>query len=678
MSKNKSQKGNLLNVLNNVSVVLRVSIGFAVLVGLMLIISGVSLLGMTGLNSQLVKVTNDAVPLVEEANKASITLLTANKHFKDFITSKDVAAMDQAEQAFADSESQLKAQLESLSTVAGEQQEIQSLLSQLSFLDERFFGEARAAMASYRQIQANKAQVNSEVADFYIMLPQLKKFIGDAVHKLQDDYIRNAMEEYFLALNSMEGPTIKALSSDQLEEVDRIIAQNGRNHKNYKTKLDDLEYEIPSLQNDVGFILERLDKALISSDGVLANHRNLVFLTDDVFNNAAEAAGAIEEANGILEQVTQQATSFVNKASNDASAALKNGLAWVTILGLLSVALAAIIAWSTAVGIRKPLKNILDVLSAIVDGDMTRKVDVKGENEFGQLGDWVNKLNDQMRDILVKLTETSHQLSHVAESNQQTSTRSRDELDRQRHETASVATAMTEMSASVKEVAYSANVTLEKVLEVESASNTGREVMSQNITTTHQLSEKLQQSSTVIGEVDGYSSDIGGILVVIRGIAEQTNLLALNAAIEAARAGEQGRGFAVVADEVRNLAQKTGESITEIQAMIESLQSSAKRAVDVVSECFHEMEASVMQASDANSAMEEIQGIITQISDMSSQIAAAAEEQQCTAEEITRNINHISDISDENYQGIEDITQRSSELERLAHDQDKLVDRFKL
>ncbi|WP_165419222.1 MULTISPECIES: HAMP domain-containing methyl-accepting chemotaxis protein [Corallincola] len=678
MSNNKRPKGNLLAMFQNISVVLRVSLGFAILVVLMLIISGVSLLGMTGLNSQLLKVTNEAVPLVEEANKASIALLTANRHFKDFITSKDSAAMDAAELAFSTSETQFKEQLAGLTSLTKNQNDINNLLEQLGSLDESFFGEAKAAMASYRSIQASKKDVSSQVADFYIMLPQLKKFIADKVQKLQDDYIRNLADEYYVALNGLEGPTVKALSSDQLSDIDNTISQNEKRRGNYESKLVDLEDEIPDLRNDVGFMLDRLDKALTAPDGALANHRQLIFLTDDVFNKASAAAQSIADAVSVFDQVTSAATTFVNTASDDASSALNKGLSLVAILGLLSILIAAVIGWSTAIGIRRPLKNILDVLSAIVDGDMTHTVTVKGENEFGQLGSWVNKLNQQMRDILGQLTTASHHLSQVAVSNQQTSTHSRDELDRQRHETASVATAMTEMSASVKEVTYSANITLEKVLEVESAANTGREVMSHNITTTHQLSEKLKQSNEVIGQVDGYSNNIGGILVVIRGIADQTNLLALNAAIEAARAGEQGRGFAVVADEVRNLAQKTGESITEIQSMIESLQSSAKQAVEVVSECFNEMEASVMQASDANSSMEEIQGIIAQISDMSSQIAAAAEEQQCTADEITRNINHISDISDENYEGIEAIAKGSAELERLAKEQDQLVDRFKL
>ena len=215
-------------------------------------------------------------------------------------------------------------------------------------------------------------------------------------------------------------------------------------------------------------------------------------------------------------------------------------------------------------------------------------------------------------------------------------------------------------------------------MDVEKASEMGRKVMAGNITTTHQLAGKLQQTGKVIGDVSSMSSQIGNILDVIRGIAEQTNLLALNAAIEAARAGEQGRGFAVVADEVRSLAGRTAQSTSEIQTMIENLQQGVARAVTVMQECSREMDSCVDQSSHANNAMEEVQGIVVLISDMSSQIASAAEQQQATSADIATNLNRISDISDLNYQGIERVAETSQQLDSLAEQQESLVKRFRL
>ncbi|MDW2095433.1 methyl-accepting chemotaxis protein, partial [Vibrio sp. 1866] len=184
----------------------------------------------------------------------------------------------------------------------------------------------------------------------------------------------------------------------------------------------------------------------------------------------------------------------------------------------------------------------------------------------------------------------------TATTNERTSSQAQSKLNAQREQTANVATAMTEMSHSVQEVAQSAQGSLEMVQRVESASEEGRNVMSSNISTINQLETRLHESVSAVSELQKMSGQIGSILDVIRNIAEQTNLLALNAAIEAARAGEQGRGFAVVADEVRVLASKTTQSTTEIESMISNLQSSSQSANQVIQSCMSDMEMSVEQA----------------------------------------------------------------------------------
>lgn len=216
------------------------------------------------------------------------------------------------------------------------------------------------------------------------------------------------------------------------------------------------------------------------------------------------------------------------------------------------------------------------------------------------------------------------------------------------------------------------------VQKVESASESGRKIMSDNITTINQLETRLNQSVDAVGELQKMSSQIGSILDVIRNIAEQTNLLALNAAIEAARAGEQGRGFAVVADEVRVLAKRTTDSTSEIESMISNLQSSSSSASTVIESCMTDMELSVEQASTANSAMEEIQALILEISQMSTHITQAAAEQSETTGDIARSIEDINLIADGSYQAMSQIAQASANLTQLANQQNELVHRFTL
>ncbi|MDW2132537.1 methyl-accepting chemotaxis protein, partial [Vibrio sp. 2129(2023)] len=203
-----------------------------------------------------------------------------------------------------------------------------------------------------------------------------------------------------------------------------------------------------------------------------------------------------------------------------------------------------------------------------------------------------------------------------------------------------------EMSHSVQEVAQSAQGSLEMVQRVESASEEGRNVMSSNISTINQLETRLHESVSAVSELQKMSGQIGSILDVIRNIAEQTNLLALNAAIEAARAGEQGRGFAVVADEVRVLSQRTHGSTEEIRTMIETLQSNTKLAVNSMQASTSLADTSVDYAQQAHDSLTSITNSITEINDMAMQIASAAEEQRAVSEDISRNTQGIKDDAD--------------------------------
>jgi methyl-accepting chemotaxis protein len=348
------------------------------------------------------------------------------------------------------------------------------------------------------------------------------------------------------------------------------------------------------------------------------------------------------------------------------------------VIGIAVVLVATGIGYHIAQSVREPLHRILKTLEGLTKGDMTQRIEIRYNNEFSRLSGHINSLADNLHHILVQLNDASENLTNTASHNQTTSSKAQSQLSTQREQTASVATAMTEMAHSVQEVAQSAQSSLAMVQKVESASESGRKIMSDNITTINQLETRLNQSVDAVGELKKMSSQIGSILDVIRNIAEQTNLLALNAAIEAARAGEQGRGFAVVADEVRVLAKRTTDSTSEIENMISNLQSSSSSASTVIESCMTDMELSVEQASTANSAMEEIQALILEISQMSTHITQAAAEQSETTGDIAHNIEDINLIADHSYQAMSQIAQASVNLTQLANQQNELVHRFKL
>ena len=323
-------------------------------------------------------------------------------------------------------------------------------------------------------------------------------------------------------------------------------------------------------------------------------------------------------------------------------------------------------------------ERIVYGLQALANGDLTYDAQQSGKDEFAWMG-WEYRC---ARDSFVKMVETmmgnATQLASAAEELSAVTEQSKVGMARQSSETEQVATAMNEMSATVQEVAANAQRAADAANQADQKSKQGNSVVKETVATISALASEVERTSAVVTELKDDSLNIGTVLDVIRDIAEQTNLLALNAAIEAARAGEQGRGFAVVADEVRSLASRTQQSTQEIQDMIEHLQQGANQAVRAMETGREQAESSVTQAQQAGEALDMITDVVNTISEQNAQIAAAAEEQSKTAEYINQNITSISSIAGETKLGAENVAQASEELARLAASLQQTVNAFKV
>ena len=251
-------------------------------------------------------------------------------------------------------------------------------------------------------------------------------------------------------------------------------------------------------------------------------------------------------------------------------------------------------------------------------------------------------------------------------------------MKKQRQETDQVATAMNEMSATVAEVAQNAQLASETAHQANEESRVGQQVVNESISAVVALIQKVELAADVIQVLENNSQEIGTVLDVIRSIAEQTNLLALNAAIEAARAGEQGRGFAVVADEVRVLAQRTQSSTEEIQQMIEKLQSGAKEAVEAMMHSRSQADVTRDTSARAGEVLNDITQSVTSINDMNTLIASAAVEQNSVAEEINRNIINISQVAETTSESVEHSAKTSEELRHVAEELKHVISRLKV
>ncbi|WP_371134781.1 methyl-accepting chemotaxis protein [Pseudomonas sp. Q11] len=284
----------------------------------------------------------------------------------------------------------------------------------------------------------------------------------------------------------------------------------------------------------------------------------------------------------------------------------------------------------------------------------------------------------RLREVVHNVVHSSRQLSVSAEQLTSTTRSTLENIKQQELHTAEVATAITQMAATVQDVARHSAQTAEAAHKADRSAASGREVVEQMMSTIQQLSGDIGKAAEVVQALAADTSSIGSILDVIRSIADQTNLLALNAAIEAARAGEQGRGFAVVADEVRNLAKRTQDSTQEIQDMILRLQEGAKQAVDVMDQSRSQAEAGSRQADNAGHALESITHANRVISDMAVQIASAAEEQAVVAHDISQRIEQIRELASHNAAGSDQVSIASEGVARLAEGLNAQVGHFNL
>jgi len=394
--------------------------------------------------------------------------------------------------------------------------------------------------------------------------------------------------------------------------------------------------------------------------------------------------GASEEQFNVIRSAIDQLGEMDDEAANAeglAAIALGQTLSWqqglIIVVGLL-VCLVLVVGFPLLV--TRPLHNLLNRIEQIADGDgdLRVRLDVLSNDELGQLSHAFNRFLDKLQPLIKEVGRVTGEVESSAQ-NLAGMAAANDRLISGEHAAVDqVSTAATEMSSAVHEVARNAQHAADAARQAESQSRDAAQVVGATINSIRQLAHEVESASNSIQTLEQEAANIGAVLAVIRGIAEQTNLLALNAAIEAARAGEQGRGFAVVADEVRALAARTQESTKDIQTMIERLQIGVQNAVKATHAGSDKARQSVEQASGVDQALTDTSDSVQRINDMTAQIASACEQQSSVTEEIARNITDIRDLSNEAAHTSEQSAEASQRLSELSHGLSALVGRFRV
>lgn len=390
----------------------------------------------------------------------------------------------------------------------------------------------------------------------------------------------------------------------------------------------------------------------------------------ELFENAEQ----INQAMADLVRINTEQTRATN-----ATAASQYDSAFALVIGLLVTAtvLTLLCAFLLTRSIVKPIDEALKAAEQVADGDLTQVIRAEGNDEAARLLRAMARMQDKLRDTLQLIAGSATQLASAAEELNCVTDESARGLQQQNNEIEQAATAVTEMTSAVEEVARNAVSTSEASSEASRSAGDGRDLVLETVGAIERMSSDVQATATLVTRLASQSRDIGKVLDVIRGLADQTNLLALNAAIEAARAGEAGRGFAVVADEVRALAHRTQQSTSEIERMIASIQGGTEEAVTSMRTSTERAESTLNIARGAGLALDSIASAVAQINERNLVIASAAEEQAQVAREVDRNLVNINDLSVQSATGAHQTSVASADLSRLAVDLNGLVARFR-
>jgi len=663
----------------------KIWIGFGLLMGLVILIAAVSMQALNRSQQELARIVDASQPAMLQAFAVTEALDRANAALGFYLLSKEPRDRAEYESMNQALDKRLKILLNLPGITAHE--ELVKRVAEVSRDVERFRNYQSRMLELAEKDSLNFPGIGfsaSKMAPLATVVQQNLSQMLDA--EMEEDA---TPERKALLVQLAE---LRQLWMNLLNTNRAFIAfrgdQNVQNLKLYHDGFIDKVRKIKSLGDNVlnfeqveaiDTIEQTMGEYFRLQDQLIAVHNSEKWRTD-AWLLRTEIGPLVTRIKQSLDGLRDTVQKSVQQESTELLASIDRTRNTLLVLAVSGVLLGALGGMLLAGFVSRPLCRTVAAMEDIAEGegDLTQRLPVRGSDEIAMLSSAFNRFVEKVQGVVRQVAGSTSQLAAAAEEMSLITDETRNGVQRQRNETEQVATAMNEMTATVQEVARHAESAAGAARQADEEANAGRQVVQGTVEAIHHLAEEVEKAAEVIGHLEQDSEQIGGVLEVIRGIAEQTNLLALNAAIEAARAGEQGRGFAVVADEVRSLASRTQESTEEIQQMIEKLQAGARDAVKVMETGRSRAQESVEQAGKAGQALEGITGAVDQITTMNGQIAEAARQQGEVAEEINQNIINISQVADETASGTDQLANASADLARLSAELQSLVASFKV
>ena len=672
-----------------ITVATRVIGGFVAISALLIVISVVSLYNLNSIGSATEEVNDVALPTVAGSNALKASFLNMGRLTFESYIEEDLNGLKDKRASFNSAKDIFESEYKKLAQAVNNEPELKSTLNTVRESYEAYITNVEAMYKNHQmyldirntiQDRLGDAEDNADDASTYLLdFSDL-----DAVQR--DPNLRRAaeiggqLETSLLSLLTVSNEYIKTetlLRSQTLgNEVDLVVEK-------VVTQLSDMMQtaggrDDSGTLDDINDLVNNAINAIKANDGVVQLHVDRLERRNDAEKALNASDSNIAQAVVALENLLNLADKKASHVESQVNGAIATGNTFVIVVVIISIAVAAFIGYVTVRAITRPLYRVNELLTVASSGDLTHRLDDSAQDEFGLLARNCNTLIGNLKELITAINVRAEQLAAASEQTSAVTAQTTHSIQDQKSQIGQVATATTEMHSTSQLVVQNAEDTLSQIRHADAEAENVRQISLENKNTIEILSRDVQEAADVINKLHQDSASIGGILDVIRGVADQTNLLALNAAIEAARAGEQGRGFAVVADEVRTLASRTQESTQEINAMIEVLQAGAEKAVSVMNQGKEQTAACVAQTEKATQALDIISDAVHKAHDVSSQIEQSAREQNTVSQEISEKLETIVGIAEETTAGAQQTSESSHEVARLAEELQQSIRQFKV
>lgn len=666
--------------LQKLSIVAQVIFGFVVLLLLQLAIAAFSVNSQRHLSGNIDLSSGVIAPLLQMDSLLTQDLQNAAQAVSQHAAEQNPARLSQLQQKFNEYQTAYRRDFKQAQDYVEDMDEIAQMLNALNQATETTFAQAEAHLKAHAQLLQTRESEYAALAQFEHRWQYFGAEMKDVRFNMADADMASLWLLASIEQDANEAsallsrvPSIRA--ADELDEVARGL---GYFDKNIATKNAIMLQRFPAVAAPLKSSLDILAHHINADDGVLHQQQQLLQAEAQSRRLLNELVHSLDASMAKLGALNEHLKSLSDNSSSSTKSALSSGGKTIWLVFFISLIVGLAVAAKVVSGVRKPISQLVRRLDSLAQNDLRDRHEKSTSGEFGEISNSLDKLSGNLSGIVRELKNQSQQLLTMADSSTRISSNSRQQIDYQKAQAETLASAVTEMEQTARDVANNARDTNQVVQTIYASTKSGQQVVNRNKELIGNLNDELNTAARVVEGLRKNSDSIGSIISVINGVAQQTNLLALNAAIEAARAGEQGRGFAVVADEVRTLATQTQASTAEIARMIEELQTSAVQATDIMLRNQSVASSCVEQSDMATEALSGIASGLDQIKNMTAAIAQAVGEQSSVATELAKGVVSMSDIADSVQREAIELEESSSKLNQMAQNQERLTSSFVL